>query len=212
MTSDARRDLALVACRILITGRVQGVGFRPTVGAWLPPSRWRDSSRTPRPACGSKWKGAARAVAAFPERLRAALPPLARVREMTVAPVNVTGRSGFQIQVTHTTGPLGVKVPADVRVCDECLTDVYGDSARRGGYPFVSCTDCGPRYSIIERMPYERDATSMRGFPQCVACAEEYGQVGDRRFHAADERLPPLRASNSPDRRGALRSGRDRVG
>lgn len=184
MTPDARGVLARAACRILITGRVQGVGFRPTVARLASADALAGVVENTAAGVWVEVEGAAGAVAAFPERLRTALPPLARVREMTVVPVDVTGRTGFRIQVTRTTGPLGVKVPADVRVCDECLADVDGTAARRGAYPFVSCTNCGPRYSIIERMPYERDATSMRRFPQCEVCAEEYGHIGDRRFHA----------------------------
>jgi hydrogenase maturation protein HypF len=168
----------------LLGGRVQGVGFRPFV--------YRVAQR-----CGVRgWvRNSAGAVEILaqgePERLqrfgRALLdnaPPLARpeiLREDAVEPEAV---ADFHIRPSETARPDHIHVPPDQFACDECLSELADPHDRRYRYPFINCTQCGPRYTLIERLPYDRVNTSMAGFALCPDCVCEYADPSDRRFHA----------------------------
>lgn len=95
-----------------------------------------------------------------------------------------SGGAGFDVVASLDDGPAGALVPPDAAVCPACLAEVLDPTARRHRYPFTSCTACGPRYSIVERMPWDRAHTTMRAFPLCAACRAEYEDTDDRRFHA----------------------------
>lgn len=174
----------LASLRLLATGRVQGVGFRPTVARLAAASQLTGFVENTSDGVWLEVEGDAARVQDFPRQLRAALPSLARLTELHVEPQPLQGYDRFEIRLARGAGPLRTLVPADVRVCEDCLADVSGESPSRGAYEFVSCTNCGPRYSILERLPYERAQTGMRAFPLCTRCAAEYADPGDRRFHA----------------------------
>jgi len=111
-------------------------------------------------------------------------PPLARIDELEWERVSARGESGFKVLDSVST-PVGrLPVSPDVAMCAPCRSELLDPSNRRFGYPFITCTDCGPRYTVIESMPYDRERTSMREFPQCPACLEEYRSPPDRRFHS----------------------------
>jgi hydrogenase maturation protein HypF len=168
----------------VLGGRVQGVGFRPFV--------YRTAQR-----CGVRgWVRNSAGVVEImaqgePERLdrfgRALLdnaPPLARpevLREVAVEPEAV---GDFHIRPSEAARPDHVHVPPDQFTCDECLVELADPHDRRYRYPFINCTQCGPRYTLIERLPYDRANTSMAGFGLCPDCAREYVDPADRRFHA----------------------------
>ena len=173
--------------RLVVTGIVQGVGFRPFV--WRRATRLGLSGFVENTPAGVvvEIEGPAEAVAAFADGLAGAAPPLANVdgtASHDIAPVDAGAEEPFQI--FHSAAAEGPRtlVPADIATCEACLIEMRDPSNRRHGHPFITCTDCGPRYTIIERLPYDRPATTMGLFPMCPVCAAEYADPADRRFHA----------------------------
>ena len=175
-TARARR-------RIVVHGVVQGVGFRPFVYAL---ARSLDLS-------GCVWnagdgvvvevEGESAAVASFDRRLAAEAPPLAVVSDVSSAAVAVQGGTSFTIRPSeHASGRTFVS--PDVSICADCLVDLRDPGNRRHRHPFVTCTNCGPRYTITTGLPVDRALTTMAGFALCDDCAREYADPGDRRFHA----------------------------
>ena len=169
--------------RLRIRGVVQGVGFRPFI--------YR--SAVTRGISGSVRNLGDAGVEVFiegePEALDSFIgalsdpPPLARIDSIAVDDLPPIGESGFSIAESSDAGKRGGAIPPDTAICDRCVTDVLGDS-RYHGYWATSCTDCGPRFTVIESLPYDRPRTSMRDFPMCEACAAEYTDPLDRRYHA----------------------------
>lgn len=167
-----------------VRGRVQGVGFRPFV--WREATALGLAGRVGNDAEGV-WieaSGPAEALAALERALRERAPPLARVTavERTGLAAAPVGR-GFAI-AGSSGGPARTGVSPDAAPCADCLAEIADPAARRHRYPFANCTQCGPRYSIVTAIPYDRAATTMAGFAPCAACAAEYADPADRRFHA----------------------------
>ena len=172
------------ARRVSVRGVVRGVGFRPFV--------WRLAERHGltgwvRNADGVveiHLEGSPGSLDAFVTELGDAPPPLAVVEDVSWRPEDVHGFPGFDVDVS-VEGAAGDRlVPPDAATCDACLRELLDPDDRRYRYPFINCTDCGPRFTIIEALPYDRARTSMRNFPMCEACRQEYEDPGDRRFHA----------------------------
>ncbi|WP_374970494.1 carbamoyltransferase HypF [Terrabacter sp. BE26] len=169
--------------RVQVSGVVQGVGFRPHVYAL---ARSLDLA-------GAVWntadgvvvevEGAAPDVASFCDRVGREAPPLAVVTGVTAATVPPTGGTGFTIK-DSAHAPGRTFVSPDVTICDDCLADLLDPGNRRHRHPFVTCTNCGPRFTITTALPYDRPTTTMAGFPLCPVCALEYADPADRRFHA----------------------------
>ncbi len=116
--------------------------------------------------------------------LRVELPVLARITELHSEPLRPTGETAFSIITSSRAQIAGTLISPDVAVCDDCLRELLDANDRRYRYPFINCTNCGPRYTIVERIPYDRPFTSMRVFPMCPDCEREYKDPTDRRFHA----------------------------
>ncbi|HTJ76436.1 MAG TPA: carbamoyltransferase HypF [Acidimicrobiales bacterium] len=171
--------------RIRVTGTVQGVGFRPFVyrlATDLALAGWvgNDSRGVILEA-----EGPVEALDRLAARIGAEAPPLARVESVQVeAVVPPTGEGGFTVVDSRAAGSPAVAVPVDVATCDDCLREMADPADRRFGYPFTNCTNCGPRYTIIRSIPYDRASTTMAGFVMCADCRREYEDPGDRRFHA----------------------------
>jgi hydrogenase maturation protein HypF len=185
-----------------VTGTVQGVGFRPFVyrlAADLSLSGWvgNDSLGVILEA-----EGPAPALDRLAERLVTEAPPLARIESVEVSAVAPTGEAGFTVVLSRDAGSPAVAVPVDVATCDDCLRELVDPADRRFGYPFVNCTNCGPRYTIIRSIPYDRASTTMAGFAMCADCRREYDDPADRRFHAEPTCCPvcgPQLSLLSPD-------------
>ena len=130
-------------------------------------------------------EGTKSSLADFAQRLRAEAPPLARIAAIDRADLPVTGEAGFTI-VASTVNDQGAQpfVSPDTASCDSCLQELFDPKNRRYRHPFITCTDCGPRFTIIRDLPYDRPATTMAGFAMCAACSREYRDPADRRFHA----------------------------
>lgn len=184
-----------VRCQLRISGVVQGVGFRPFL--WRRANRlglvgWCENDSG---GVTVEITGPAEAVAAFTGGLVEAAPPLAqidRIETLAEGPVDqpLVGREGFVIHASRQGQRRNALVPADIGSCAACLADVTDPASRRYRYPFTNCTDCGPRYTIISSLPYDRAATTMASFAMCPSCAAEYADPADRRFHAQPNACP----------------------
>ena len=130
------------------------------------------------------------AIEAFARRLRAELPPLARIAEVTAVELPPTGQQGFAIGSSESAGPRRADVTPDSATCEDCLAELLDPTDRRYRYPFINCTNCGPRYSIVRMVPYDRANTTMAVFQMCPACRREYDDPSDRRFHAQPNACP----------------------
>lgn len=171
--------------RLEVTGIVQGVGFRPFVHRLatelgLDGSVGNDSARV-----FIEVAGPADRLDEFARRLVDEAPPLALVEGVQRdALAGSAIAAGFRIVPSeHVDGPRTL-VPPDTAVCDDCLRELFDPDDRRFGHPFITCTNCGPRFTIIRDLPYDRPATTMAGFEMCAACAAEYHDPSDRRYHA----------------------------
>jgi hydrogenase maturation protein HypF len=181
---------AMIAERIRVRGLVQGVGFRPTV--WrlaqecgLAGEVWNDSQ-----GVGIFLAGSADGIDDFCRRLTDETPPLARIDAIERKRVDdIPETTGFVIRESQS-GEIRTGVVPDAAICPACREEIDDSHNRRFGYPFTNCTHCGPRLSIIERIPYDRSNTSMRHFPMCTECQAEYEDPADRRFHAQPNACP----------------------
>ncbi len=195
--SDARvpaADPHHAARAVLVEGLVQGVGFRPFV--WRLATELGLAGRV-RNAAGRvevEAAGPAAALDAFARRLRTDAPPRARVERVTVLPLDETVAVGlpaaFEIDESVVAAAPDRLFPPDIATCDDCLAELFDPTDRRYRYPFTNCTNCGPRATIIDELPYDRSQTTMRAFPLCEACEREYRDPADRRFHAEPVACP----------------------
>jgi hydrogenase maturation protein HypF len=172
------------AVALTVFGVVQGVGFRPFVyrlARELGLSGWVKNAgkgveillEAPGPA----------AIDRFVEALEKRKPPLARIERIDRAPARSRGLGSFEIRKTRRAAGF-VFISPDIAVCDDCLREIRTPGERRFHYAFTNCTNCGPRYTIVRDLPYDRKTTTMSGFPMCPDCAREYGDPLDRRYHA----------------------------
>lgn len=176
--------------RITVRGAVQGVGFRPFVyrlATELKLKGWVKNS-----AAGAliEIEGPAQAVEQFLLRLEPQKPPHSFIQSLEYVRLDPAGHTTFEIRHSDTTGPLTAIVLPDIATCPECLKEMFDPANRRYRYPFTNCTHCGPRFSIIESLPYDRPNTTMRAFVMCAACQAEYDNPEDRRFHAQPNACP----------------------
>ena len=170
--------------RHVVAGQVQGVGFRPFIyrlARELGLAGWVQNTPA---GVVIEVEGGPQALAAFARRLPAELPPLARLLSQSTATIPATGETGFGIVPSAPGTGHAVLISPDTATCPDCLADMADPAGRRHRYPFTNCTNCGPRYTITRRVPYDRETTSMACFPLCPACAAEYNDPADRRFHA----------------------------
>lgn len=168
---------------IRFRGRVQGVGFRPTV--WRVATEMGLAGTVLNDAEGVLVTLVGHAVdgEGFVRRVRAACPPLGRIDAVATRAAAVAPAEGFAIAASRT-GPASPEIAPDAATCPACRAEIFDPGARRHGYAFTNCTRCGPRLSIVTGTPYDRARTTMAGFPLCDACAAEYEDPADRRFHA----------------------------
>src|ERR1019366_111352 len=170
--------------RLDMTGAIQGVGFRPFVHRLASTEHLGGFVRNTGDGVSIEVEGAPRELQRFLTRLDREMPPTAVVFERRTAPLAPCGDQSFVV-APSTLGSMGAAVVmADLGTCADCLREIMDPTDRRHMYAFTSCMHCGPRYSIIETMPYDRARTTMRYFPLCAACDAEYTDPRCRRFHA----------------------------
>ncbi len=176
--------------RLRVAGVVQGVGFRPFVHRMAVRHGLRGWVRNTTgdveiAVAGEPWE-----LERFVRALSAEAPPLARIDRVEREVLHGAILGPFRIVESDGSGEEGQWVSPDVAICAACEAELFDPLDRRHRYPFITCTNCGPRYSVIERMPYDRERTSMRRFDQCPACASEYASIGDRRYHSETNSCP----------------------
>ena len=187
------------ATRLRVTGTVQGVGFRPFVYRHAVGLGLRGFVRNDSAGVLIEVEGSAADIAELMRLLTDEAPPLARVTsvvcEAVASPIQTHDPSGanggnFRIEESDASGMVAVPVSTDTATCAACLAEIDDPSDRRYRYPFTNCTDCGPRYTIVLSVPYDRPATTMAGFTMCEACQAEYDDPLNRRFHAQPNACP----------------------
>jgi hydrogenase maturation protein HypF len=182
--------LVPVASRLVLTGRVQGIGVRPALARLAGACELAGFVANRRDGVEVVIEGCSDRIAQFVERLPQVLPIAARLDSFRSEQTHPTGCVTFSIAPSADAGLLQTQVPTDLAVCSDCLEEVADPKNRRHDYPFTSCTNCGPRFSIVQGMPYERGGTSMARFELCPDCRREYTGRGDRRFHAQTNACP----------------------
>ena len=170
--------------RLRVTGVVQGVGFRPHVHRLADELGLTGFVGNDSEGVFVEAEGPSDAVELFERRLVAEAPPLAAVAGLEARPVDLGADEGFRIVASRSSSGATTFLPPDVAVCDDCLAELFDPGDRRFRYPFITCTNCGPRFTITRRLPYDRPHTTMAGFTLCAACAAQYHDPADRRFHA----------------------------
>jgi hydrogenase maturation protein HypF len=176
--------------RISAKGRVQGVGFRPFLwkrATEIGLTGWvqNDSS-----GVTVEVQGRVDRVGEFLAAIETGLPPLAVVDSLTTSDVPIVDETHFEIRPSAVLPDNSTPVSPDVTVCHDCRSEMGDKRDRRYRYPFINCTNCGPRFTIVEEIPYDRDATTMKSFEMCRACRTEYDDPSDRRFHAQPNACP----------------------
>jgi hydrogenase maturation protein HypF len=169
---------------LVVRGVVQGVGFRPFVYRLATEEGLSGFIGNDTGGVTIEIEGPPARVEAFRRRLQAEAPPLSRIDSVTARSAPPTGETGFHIVLSDTAGQVSTGIPADAATCADCLRELLDPKDRRYRYPFLNCTNCGPRYTITRRIPYDRPQTSMARFKMCPACQAEYDDPLNRRFHA----------------------------
>ncbi|HEY0309387.1 MAG TPA: carbamoyltransferase HypF [Acidobacteriaceae bacterium] len=183
-TIDSQQNASQQRAQLLVHGVVQGVGFRPYVYQLARQHGLTGFVMNSTAGVVIEIEGAPEVLDAFVLALTAQAPPLVEIRDVARAALAVAGDREFVIRASDV-GPVAFTlIPPDICVCDDCLRDVRDPANRRFEYPFTNCTNCGPRYSIIEDIPYDRSATTMAEFAMCADCRAEYEDPSNRRFHA----------------------------
>lgn len=180
------------AVRIRVSGHIQGVGFRPFAKRLADELGLAGGVGNDSAGVFLDVEGESTELDVFLLRLRTELPESARIEALTADRIEVRDRGAFRIFACpmEPPGPIRARMPRDRAVCSACLADLRDPTDRRFRYPFTTCTTCGPRYTLLRRLPYERSATGMASFPLCPDCEHEFGDADDRRFNAETMACP----------------------
>ena len=168
----------------MVRGVVQGVGFRPFIFRLATEGGLHGFIGNNTEGVTIEVEGEDSAVANFLTRLEREAPPMSRIDSIAVADAGLKGEDTFRIIASAVLGQVRTGIPADSATCDDCLRELFDPTDRRYRYPFLNCTNCGPRYTITRSIPYDRPQTSMAVFPMCALCQAEYDDPLNRRFHA----------------------------
>jgi hydrogenase maturation protein HypF len=183
MASDASEN-GVVRKSINVTGFVQGVGFRPFVYRLANECNLVGCIANTPAGVSIEVQGPVAAVESFLIRLPQEVPPLAKIILLTPRDAEPQADTSFRILASRLDQPPGALISPDAAVCEDCLRELMNPRDRRFRYPFINCTNCGPRFTIIRDIPYDRGRTSMASFRMCAACQAEYDDPANRRFHA----------------------------
>ncbi len=200
---------AFVRRRITVSGIVQGVGFRPHVHQRAGEHGLAGFVVNTAAGVVIEVEGPPSAVAGFAAAVVDRAPPLAVIDDVASQAIACTGAATFEIRASEG-GAAATLVSPDVATCEDCRREVADPGDRRFGYSFTNCTNCGPRYTIVTTIPYDRPNTTMAGFVMCAACRAEYEDPADRRFHAQPVCCPtcgPQLDAPIADIAAALRAG-----
>ncbi|NOS70131.1 MAG: carbamoyltransferase HypF [Verrucomicrobia bacterium] len=190
MTLKTRVETSTSRLRLIVRGAVQGVGFRPFVyrlANELGLSGWVNNSAA---GVQIEVEGTQAALEQFLLRLETDKPPRCFIQSSEASWLDVVGYDEFEIRASEVGGAKTALVLPDIATCPDCLREIFDPTNRRHRYPFTNCTNCGPRFSIIEALPYDRAQTTMKSFRMCPECQAEYDDPADRRFHAQPNACP----------------------
>lgn len=176
--------------KIIVRGAVQGVGFRPFIFRLATELHLRGSVLNSSQGVFIEIEGERDLIDRFLLRLEKEKPPRAIIQSLEFAFLDAIGYEDFEIRTSENSGAKTTVILPDIATCADCLRDIFDPQNRRYFYPFTNCTNCGPRFSIIESLPYDRANTSMKKFAMCPACEHEYHDPHDRRFHAQPNACP----------------------
>ena len=176
--------------RYTFRGTVQGVGFRPTVFRCASQLGLSGYVQNRRSEVIAEVEGTPDVLDRFPQLLSDLLPGAARIERTEVAKLAPLGGSSFRIEHSDSSAYTFPPIPPDLALCEPCRGELLDPADRRYLYPFITCTQCGPRYSIVENTPFDRETTAMVDFPPCPECLAEYGDPEDRRFHSQTNSCP----------------------
>ena len=176
--------------RIRVNGIVQGVGFRPFVFNLAQSLDLSGFVTNTSDGVLIEIQGSAQAVETFVRRLQSELPPLAEIIALQQNEIPVQKETDFRIKASIDSDRNETLISPDIAICDDCLRELRDPNDRRYHYPFINCTNCGPRFTIIRKIPYDRPNTTMKAFRMCAACQAEYDNPADRRFHAQPNACP----------------------
>ncbi len=175
---------------LTLEGMVQGVGFRPFVYGLATELRLTGWVQNSSQGVTIEVEGTSPVLSTFLSRLQVEKPPHATIARLTTASVPVQGETQFTIQSSDGDQPKTALILPDLATCPDCLQEIFDPTNRRYRYPFTNCTHCGPRFSIVRSLPYDRPHTTMQAFTMCPQCQAEYDQPRDRRFHAQPNACP----------------------
>jgi hydrogenase maturation protein HypF len=178
------------ACSIRVRGVVQGVGFRPFVYRLARANTLNGWVLNADEGVEIHLEGAEQGLQAFVRDLKAQPPPAASIAEIDVQPAQAVGLREFTIRSSQRREHPTVRISPDLPVCDDCLKELFDPADWRYGYPYINCTNCGPRYTVVLDLPYDRSNTTMKDWLLDEVCAAEYSDPGDRRFHAQPVACP----------------------
>ena len=196
------------ALSIRVTGVVQGVGFRPFVYRLAQAQSLAGWVLNEEGGVDIHLEGSPPALDAFVRALSTSAPAAANISAIDVQACEPAGLTGFTIRESRRTGRPTVRISPDLPVCEDCLAELRDPADPRYGYPYINCTNCGPRYTVIERLPYDRPNTTMKSWPMDAFCSGQYHDPADRRFHAQPIACPAC-GPNYFALWGGLQSARD---
>ncbi len=192
MINSNTRKSEIKGVELRIHGIVQGVGFRPFI--YNLATQLHISGTVSNTSAGVFIQAAAPQdrLDSLISRISSEAPPLAQILEVVILPFDpdLLEDSKFHILQSEQGSTANTAIPPDIALCRDCLQEMLTENDRRYGYPFINCTNCGPRFTIVETIPYDRPQTSMKVFPMCSSCSEEYNDPGNRRFHAQPNACP----------------------
>ena len=170
--------------RVQISGVVQGVGFRPFIFRLATERGLAGWVSNGAAGVEIEVQGLERDLKNFVRAIGNNLPPLASIEQLSFQEISSAEDRGFRIKASEDKGEHHPVIGPDAATCPACVGELFDPANRRFGHPFISCVDCGARYTIIKGVPYDREKTSMKVFDQCPACQKEYTTAGNRRFHS----------------------------
>jgi hydrogenase maturation protein HypF len=180
----------MIGTRIHITGIVQGVGFRPFVFTQAVQQGLTGWVCNTSAGVDIEVNGEPQVIDLFIQSLKTGAPPLARIDSLDFQPIPIQPHDTFEIIQSRPVSDAFQPISPDISICPDCLRELFDPADRRYRYPFINCTNCGPRLTIIDDIPYDRPNTTMRGFEMCPDCLAEYRDPYDRRFHAQPVACP----------------------
>ena len=190
MNQPANKSMNIQRSRITVNGIVQGVGFRPYIYKLAHDLNLTGYVSNSSSGVIIEIEGPEPSIVKFLSRLQIEAPPLSDISEIKTKNIELQNSDSFIIKISGSDKDIQTLVSPDVSICDDCLGELRDNSDRRFHYPFINCTNCGPRYTIIQTIPYDRPFTSMAKFKMCPECQREYNDPANRRFHAQPNACP----------------------